>query len=104
MLTAGILLRWAAAVAALFLGTIILGAAIALANVLLPGLVKREFPEHAGRHDERVLHLSWHQRRARRGRERALGTAGRHWLARSPGGVGSARPARRCRLASPTRL
>ena len=48
VLTAGILLRWAAAVAALFLGTIILGAAIALANVLLPGLVKREFPEHAG--------------------------------------------------------
>ena len=48
VLTAGILLRWAGTVAALFLGTIILGAAIALANVLLPGLVKREFPEHAG--------------------------------------------------------
>jgi MFS transporter, CP family, cyanate transporter len=48
VLTAGILLRWAGAVAALFLGTAILGAAIALANVLLPGLVKREFPEHAG--------------------------------------------------------
>jgi CP family cyanate transporter-like MFS transporter len=48
VLAAGILLRWAEAVAALFLGTAILGAAIALGNVLLPGLVKREFPEHAG--------------------------------------------------------
>src|SRR5215213_7088972 len=46
ILAAGILLRWA--VAALFLGTAILGAAIAVGNVLLPGLVKREFPEHAG--------------------------------------------------------
>ena len=48
VLAAGILLRWAGAVAALFLGTVILGAAIAFGNVLLPGLVKREFPEHAG--------------------------------------------------------
>ena len=48
VLTAGILLRWAEAVAALFLGTAILGAAIAVGNVLLPGLVKREFPERAG--------------------------------------------------------
>src|SRR5215212_12117438 len=48
VLAAGILLRWAGAVAALFLGTTILGAAIALANVLLPSLVKREFPAHAG--------------------------------------------------------
>src|SRR5215218_2284439 len=48
VLTAGILLRWAGAVAALFLGTVVLGAAIAVANVLLPSLVKREFPEHAG--------------------------------------------------------
>jgi CP family cyanate transporter-like MFS transporter len=35
-------------VAALFLGTVVLGAAIAVANVLLPSLVKREFPEQAG--------------------------------------------------------
>ena len=48
VLAAGILLRWAGAVAALFLGTVVLGAAIALANVLLPSLVKREFPGHAG--------------------------------------------------------
>src|SRR5215211_1192067 len=48
VLVAGILLRWAGAVEALFLGTVVLGAAIAVANVLLPSLVKREFPEHAG--------------------------------------------------------
>jgi CP family cyanate transporter-like MFS transporter len=48
VLAAGILLRSAEAIAALFLGTAILGAAIAAGNVLLPGLVKREFPERAG--------------------------------------------------------
>ena len=48
VLAAGILLRSAGAVTALFLGTAILGAAIAIGNVLLPGLVKREFPERAG--------------------------------------------------------
>src|SRR5918992_1733841 len=48
VLAAGILLRSAGAVTALFLGTAILGAAIAFGNVLLPGLVKREFPERAG--------------------------------------------------------
>jgi CP family cyanate transporter-like MFS transporter len=48
LLAAGILLRSAGAVAALFLGTAVLGAAIVVGNVLLPSLVKREFPEHAG--------------------------------------------------------
>jgi MFS transporter, CP family, cyanate transporter len=48
VLAAGILLRSAGAVAALFLGTAVLGAAIAVGNVLLPGLVKREFPERVG--------------------------------------------------------
>ena len=48
VLAAGILLRSAGAIAMLFLGTAILGAAIALGNVLLPGLVKHEFPERAG--------------------------------------------------------
>ena len=48
VLATGILLRWVGTVAALFLGTAILGAAIAFGNVLLPGLVKREFPERAG--------------------------------------------------------
>ena len=48
VLAAGILLRWTGTVATLFLGTAILGSAIAFGNVLLPGLVKREFPEKAG--------------------------------------------------------
>ena len=48
VLAVGILLRSAGAVWALFLGTAILGAAIVLGNVLLPGLVKREYPERAG--------------------------------------------------------
>ena len=48
VLAAGILLRSAGAVAALFLGTAVLGAATAIGNVLLPGFVKREFPERAG--------------------------------------------------------
>ncbi len=48
LLAAGILLRSAGAVATLFLGTGVLGAAIVVGNVLLPGLVKREFPERAG--------------------------------------------------------
>ena len=48
VLTVGILLRSAGVVAALFLGTAILGAAIAVGNVLLPSLVKREFPERTG--------------------------------------------------------
>jgi len=48
VLAAGILLRSAGVVAALFLGTVVLGAGIAIGNVLLPGLVKREFPERVG--------------------------------------------------------
>jgi CP family cyanate transporter-like MFS transporter len=48
VLAAGILLRWMGTIAALFLGTTVLGAAISFGNVLLPGLVKREFPERAG--------------------------------------------------------
>ncbi len=48
VLAAGILLRSAGSVTALFLGTAVLGAAIAAGNVLLPGLIKREFPERAG--------------------------------------------------------
>ncbi len=48
VLAVGILLRSAGAVWALFLGTAILGAAIVLGNVLLPGLVKRQYPERAG--------------------------------------------------------
>ena len=48
VLAAGILVRSAGPVALLFLGTAVLGAAIAVGNVLLPGLVKREFPDRAG--------------------------------------------------------
>ncbi len=48
VLAAGILLRSAGAATALFMGTVVLGAGIAIGNVLLPGLVKREFPEHVG--------------------------------------------------------
>src|SRR3954447_14084625 len=48
ILAAGILLRSVGGVAALFVGTAVLGAAIALGNVLLPGLIKREFPERSG--------------------------------------------------------
>jgi MFS transporter, CP family, cyanate transporter len=48
VLAAGILLRSAGAAAALFLGTAVLGAGIAVGNVLLPSLVKREFPERVG--------------------------------------------------------
>ena len=48
VLAVGIVLRSAEAITALFLGTAVLGAAIVVGNVLLPGLVKREFPERAG--------------------------------------------------------
>ncbi len=48
VLAVGILLRSAGAPAALFLGTAILGAGIAVGNVLLPALVKGEFPERVG--------------------------------------------------------
>lgn len=48
LLAAGILLRSAGGVAVLFVGTAVLGAAIAAGNVLLPSLVKKEFPGRAG--------------------------------------------------------
>ena len=53
VLTAGLLLRpaWipgAGHLPALFAGTVACGAAIALCNVLLPGLVKRDFPHRLG--------------------------------------------------------
>lgn len=48
VLIVGILLRSYASVVTLFMGTIIIGLAIAIGNVLLPGLVKRDFPEHVG--------------------------------------------------------
>ena len=48
LLATGIALRSAPPVAALFAGTIVLGLAIAVGNVLLPSLVKRAFPAHIG--------------------------------------------------------
>ena len=48
VLAAGILLRSAGEVPALLLGSAALGAAIAVGNVLLPGLIKRDFPGRAG--------------------------------------------------------
>jgi CP family cyanate transporter-like MFS transporter len=48
LLAAGLLVRSLSPDALLFPGTIAVGAAIALMNVLLPSLVKRRMPEHAG--------------------------------------------------------
>jgi MFS transporter, CP family, cyanate transporter len=47
LLTGGLLLRGVPAVAALFLGTLMVGAAIGIAGTLLPALVKRELPAGA---------------------------------------------------------
>ncbi|EGL18881.1 MULTISPECIES: MFS transporter [unclassified Paenibacillus] len=48
ILTVGILLRSALGAGTLFLGTALLGVAIALCNVLLPSLIKRDFPARIG--------------------------------------------------------
>ncbi|MEU1883566.1 MFS transporter [Streptosporangium sp. NPDC020072] len=48
LLAAGILLRGAGATTALLLGTVLVGIAIAIGNVLLPGVVKRRFPTATG--------------------------------------------------------
>jgi CP family cyanate transporter-like MFS transporter len=48
LLSSGILLRVLPSTWALFGGTLILGIAIAFGNVLLPSLVKRDFPNHTG--------------------------------------------------------
>jgi MFS transporter, CP family, cyanate transporter len=48
LLASGIVLRLQPSVAALFTGTLILGAAIAIGNVLLPGVIKRDFGSRAG--------------------------------------------------------
>lgn len=47
-LTAGIVLRSLPPLALLFLGTALAGAAIAISNVLLPALIKRDFPGRIG--------------------------------------------------------
>jgi CP family cyanate transporter-like MFS transporter len=48
VLVAGVLVRSAGAVPALLLGTAVLGAGIAVANVLIPALIKQDFPERVG--------------------------------------------------------
>ncbi len=47
-LTIGIVLRSLSGVATLYLGTAVLGLAISVSNVLLPSLIKREFPKKIG--------------------------------------------------------
>ncbi|MEU7149443.1 MFS transporter [Streptomyces sp. NPDC045456] len=47
LLCGGILLRIAPPVVALFVGCAVVGTSIALLNVLMPGLIKRDFPEQA---------------------------------------------------------
>ncbi|CAB4894355.1 unannotated protein [freshwater metagenome] len=48
LLVAGTSLRLAVPTAALFAGSAVAGAGIAIANVLLPGVVKRDFPDRTG--------------------------------------------------------
>jgi CP family cyanate transporter-like MFS transporter len=48
ILTLGILLRTIPLLSGLMVGTTLIGVAIAVANVLLPSLIKREFPERSG--------------------------------------------------------
>ena len=47
LLAAGVGLRVVSGVWALFAGSVVIGAAIALLNVTMPGLVKRDFPDRA---------------------------------------------------------
>jgi CP family cyanate transporter-like MFS transporter len=48
LLTVGILIRSYSSIFSLFIGTFIIGMAIAAGNVLLPGLIKRDFPHQVG--------------------------------------------------------
>jgi CP family cyanate transporter-like MFS transporter len=48
LLTIGIIVRSLSSVTLLFVGTFIIGLAIAVGNVLLPSLVKRDFPNQVG--------------------------------------------------------
>ncbi|MEV4012568.1 MFS transporter [Nonomuraea angiospora] len=48
VLTLGIALRWVPAAVGLFGGTVLIGAGIAVGNVLLPSLIKRDFPAKVG--------------------------------------------------------
>jgi CP family cyanate transporter-like MFS transporter len=48
LLALGILLRSVPSIAALYAGSALLAAAIAIGNVLVPGLIKRDFPDKVG--------------------------------------------------------
>ncbi|MBE1532297.1 CynX/NimT family MFS transporter [Actinomadura algeriensis] len=48
MITAGILLRVVAYAPALYVGTVLAGAGIAMGNVLMPAVIKRAFPRRVG--------------------------------------------------------
>ncbi|MNW51787.1 Inner membrane transport protein YeaN [compost metagenome] len=48
ILTAGIIIRSLPSVFALFIGTALIGSAIAICNVLVPGLIKRDFSNRLG--------------------------------------------------------
>lgn len=48
LLTAGIVIRSSGGIFPLYLGTVFLGIAIAFGNVLIPALIKRNFPHKAG--------------------------------------------------------
>ncbi len=48
VLCVGFAVRTLSPVAALFVGTVVAGSAIAIGNVLLPGLIKRDFPHRTG--------------------------------------------------------
>lgn len=48
MLSLGILVRWLPTATGLFTGTVLIGAGIAVGNVLLPSLIKRDFPAKVG--------------------------------------------------------
>ncbi|MEU7838592.1 MULTISPECIES: MFS transporter [unclassified Nonomuraea] len=48
VLTLGIAVRWVPTAIGLFAGTVLIGAGIAVGNVLLPSLIKRDFPTKVG--------------------------------------------------------
>ncbi|MEU8360643.1 MFS transporter [Nonomuraea sp. NPDC048882] len=48
VLTLGIAVRWVPTAVGLFAGTVLIGAGIAVGNVLLPSLIKRDFPTKVG--------------------------------------------------------
>ena len=81
LLLAGILLRVTGTTWAAFLGTAMLGVAIAAGNVLLPALVKRDQPTPHRAGHEHLRHASWSgsRRSRRRSRCRSPTTLGLGW-------------------------